>query len=110
MIDGGPRSWSGENGNSMLHTYDWKAMGCHMLAAVEKHAELPAILEQAPVWFEEWEQALSSFRPDSELSQLNQSAGKPFNASPVLWSVYLAALEAKQRSGGFVTPTLLSAL
>ena len=85
-------------------------MGCHMLAAVENHAERPVILEQAPVWFEEWEQALSRFRPGSELSQLNQSAGKPFNASPVLWSVYLAALEAEQRSAGFVTPTLLSAL
>ncbi len=85
-------------------------MGCGMLAAVESDEERPAILEQVPGWFEEWEQALSRFRPDSELSQLNRSAGKLFNASPVLWSVYQAALEAERRSAGLVTPTLLDAL
>lgn len=94
----------------MIHTLEWRAMGCRMLAAVESNEERPAILEQVPGWFEEWEQALSRFRPDSELSQLNRSAGKPFTASPVLWSVYQAALEAKRRSAGLVTPTLLDAL
>ncbi len=81
-----------------------------MLAAVENDVERPALLEQVPGWFEEWEQVLSRFRPDSELNQLNQSAGKPFNASPILWKVYQAALEAEQRSGGLVNPTLLAAL
>jgi thiamine biosynthesis lipoprotein len=98
-----------ESDKAMIHTLEWKAMGCHMLAAVESD-ERPALLEQTPAWFEEWEQALSRFRPDSELNQLNQSAGKPFRASPVLWSVYQAALEASQRSNGLVTPTLLTAL
>ncbi len=85
-------------------------MGCRMLAAVEGGGPRPALLEQVPGWFEEWEQALSRFRPDSELSQLNRSAGKPFKASPVLWDVYRASLDAKRRSAGLVAPTLLDAL
>jgi thiamine biosynthesis lipoprotein len=110
MIDEVPRNWSDENRKASLHTVEWKAMGCQMLAAVENDAGQPAWLEELSGWFEEWEQVLSRFRPDSELSQLNQSAGKPFNASQVLWNVYQAALEAEQLSGGLVTPTQLAAL
>ncbi len=94
----------------MIHTYEWKAMGCGMLVAVEIAGPRPAILEQVPFWVEEWEQTLSRFRPDSELSQLNRSGGMPFHASPVLWSVYQAALEAERFSVGLVTPTLLNEL
>jgi thiamine biosynthesis lipoprotein len=94
----------------MIHTIEWKAMGCHMLAAGESDGERPPLIDETPGWFEEWEQVLSRFRPDSELCQLNGSAGRPFGASPVLWSVYQAALEAEELSGGLVTPTLLEAL
>jgi len=38
------------------------------------------LLEKVPGWFEEWEQALSRFRPDSDLNRLNRSAGKWFPA------------------------------
>jgi thiamine biosynthesis lipoprotein len=94
----------------MIHTIEWKAMGSRMLVAVESYEEIPALLEEVPGWFEEWEQTLSRFRPGSELSQLNRSAGEPFSASPVLWAVYQAAMEAEQSSAGLVTPTLLNEL
>lgn len=94
----------------MIYTLEWKAMGSHMLAAVESEGPRPALLEQVPTWFEEWEQVLSRFRPDSELNQLNRSHGKSFNASQTLWSVYQAAQDAFQLSQGLVRPTLLEAL
>jgi thiamine biosynthesis lipoprotein len=44
--------------------------------------------------FEEIEACLSRFRPDSELSALNRSAGRPFAASPLLFSTGFLALDA----------------
>ncbi len=94
-----------------MHKIEFHAMGTQILAAVDNdEPRVGAALEQVPVWFEEWEQALSRFRPDSELSQLNQSAGRPFRASPLLWDMLDLALEAKRLSQGLVTPALLPAL
>ena len=86
-------------------------MGTHIMVAVDNDdPQAGKQLEQVPAWFEEWEQALSRFRPDSELSQLNQSDGKPFRASPILWEVLQEALNAALQSQGLVSPTQLSAL
>ena len=60
--------------------------------------------------FEEIEGRLSRFRPDSELSQLNLSAGRPFLASEILRRVMSAALIAASRSGGLFDPTVLHAV
>ncbi len=38
-------------------------------------------LESVPAWFEEWEQALSRFRPGNELDRLNHSNGLPMAVS-----------------------------
>jgi thiamine biosynthesis lipoprotein len=87
------------------------AMGSHMLAAID--SELPAagqILQQIPDWFESWEQALSRFRLDSELSRLNHSGGWPIAVSDTLWDVFHAARQAEQDTGGLVRPTVLDAL
>lgn len=94
----------------MIHTLEWKAMGSHMLVAVEKDGPRPALLDLVPAWFEEWEQVLSRFRPDSELNRLNQSRGAPFYASQTLWDVHQAAQDAVRLSQGLVSPTMLEAL
>jgi thiamine biosynthesis lipoprotein len=86
-------------------------MGCHMLAVVDSSS--PAAeraLQRVPAWFEEWEQALSRFRFDSELSQLNRSAGQPVTVSETLWDVFHAARQAEMVTGGLVRPTVLDAL
>jgi len=94
-----------------MRRIEFRAMGSRMMAALE--ADSPAAagaLEKVPLWFEEWEQALSRFRPDSELSRLNRSAGRPMEVSPTLWEVFHAARQAERLTGGLVTPTVLPAL
>jgi len=95
----------------MIHKHEFKAMGCHMLAALDLPIEnRPAGLEQVPGWFENWEQSLSRFRETSELSLLNQSGGTPFHVSETLWEVLQEALVSERLSFGLVTPAVLDAL
>lgn len=95
----------------MINKHEFKAMGCHMFAALDLPVEnLSTQLEQVPGWFEAWEQSLSRFRETSELSLLNHSAGRPFQVSETLWEVLQEALEFERLSFGLVTPTVLDAL
>jgi len=73
---------------------------------------LPATraLAQTPADFEEWEQVLSRFRPDSELNELNASAGAFHPVSSILWEVLQGALAAARSTGGLVNPCILNAL
>ena len=63
-----------------------------------------------PEWFEEWEQILSRFRPDSELSLVNQQSGVPVPVSDVFWRVLKLAIRIERQSHGLVTPLILPAL
>jgi thiamine biosynthesis lipoprotein len=90
---------------------EFRAMGSRMLALLDSSAgQADESLVRLPAWFEEWEQALSRFRPDSELSRLNRSGGRPVRVSKTLWEVFHAAREAGLKTGGLVTPTVLDAL
>jgi FAD:protein FMN transferase len=60
--------------------------------------------------FDYWEQTLSRFLPESELSQLNSLAGKPVIVSRLLFSVLSSALEAAHSTDGLYDPTLLKQL
>jgi len=93
----------------MLQRLEFRAMGCEMLAVIDREAE-SGVLPQVPDWFEEWEQVLSRFRYDSELTRLNQTHGKPVQVSEVLWQVFRASQQAEQITDGLVTPTLLDAI
>ena len=57
--------------------------------------------------FSEWEQTLSRFLPESELSRLNSHAGEPVVVSDLLYTVLSKAIAAAQASGGVYDPTLL---
>lgn len=95
----------------MIRLNEFRAMGCHTLAAIDTQAELgDMLLDKAPEWFETWEAKLSRFRPDSELNRLNRSQGRLTPVSAVLWNVLQAALNAYEKSGGLVTPAVLDAL
>ena len=72
--------------------------------------EAPDMVAHVPGWFEEWEQVLSRFRPESELEHLNRSAGWPVTVSKTLWDVFQAAVEAEKTSNGLVTATVMDAL
>jgi FAD:protein FMN transferase len=93
----------------MIYKNEFHAMGCKNLALVETDFH-PSLLDEVPVWFEEWEQALSRFRSDSELSQLNLNPGSPIPVSQVLWDVFQDSLEAEQLTQGLVNPLILDAL
>jgi FAD:protein FMN transferase len=93
----------------MLQRLEFHAMGCEMLAVVDRETPLPS-LQQVPAWFEEWEQALSRFRIDSELTRLNQIHERPVPVSKTLWDVFQAARTADTLTGGLVTPTLLDSI
>jgi thiamine biosynthesis lipoprotein len=60
--------------------------------------------------FDDWEERLSRFRPDSELSRLNARAGEPVVASAVLFDVVSAGVAAAQATDGLFDPTLLPQL
>lgn len=87
------------------------AMGCHMTAILDDDTPQGAeSLRQVPAWFEEWEQVLSRFREDSELSRLNQLSGSPVTVSQTLWEVFQLSLLSNRYTNGLVSPALLKAL
>lgn len=89
----------------------FKAMGSQMLAVLDSADDVASTaLAQVPAWFEQWEQCLSRFRPDSDLSKLNHRAGHCVPVSKTLWEVLSVALAVAQQTDGLVAPTLLSAL
>jgi FAD:protein FMN transferase len=86
-------------------------MGTGILACVDNGSDQPpAELMDVPVWFEEWEQSLSRFRTDSELSRVNRAGSQPMPVSSVLWEVFQSALVAEKFTDGLVTPTVLDAM
>ena len=60
--------------------------------------------------FSEWEQALSRFIPESELSLLNQSTGTPVAVSDLLYTVLATALTAARATEGVYDPAMLDQL
>jgi thiamine biosynthesis lipoprotein len=95
----------------MQQKIEFRAMGCAMLAMVNAASpEASARLHALPAQFEAWEQCLSRFRDDSELSRLNRSHGQWTLVSSTLWTVLMHAIWGARESNGLVTPTLLAAL
>lgn len=70
----------------------------------------PSAIGAVAAWYEAWEQVLSRFRMDSELTRLNSASGTPRVVSDTLWDVYTVALEAEQITEGLVNPLILNAL
>jgi thiamine biosynthesis lipoprotein len=94
-----------------MQKIEFRAMGCTMMAVVDSASpDAVAALHTLPAQFEAWEQCLSRFRVNSELSVLNQSHGQWAPASSTLWAVLMHARWGARESNGIVTPALLSAL
>jgi len=66
----------------------------------------PAAAEDARRFVAEFNAALSRFKPESELSALNADPRERVPASELLRAAVSAGLEAAERSGGLVDPTL----
>ncbi len=98
-------------------TRRFRAMNTDVLAVIAIDAGAPgqqeaaeAALDALEQLFANVESCASRFRPESELSALNRSAGRPFAASPMLYALVEAALHAAAETGGAFDPTLLDAL
>ena len=88
---------------------EFRAMGTTIsMLLPENQVEVGA--EIVRTLFSEWEQALSRFLPESELSQLNQHAGTPVAVSNLLYDVLATALTAAQATDGVYDPALLEQL
>ena len=90
----------------------FRAMGCQMVLtlAAGRHEEAERAFTDGVHLVEEAEQCLSRFRPDSELSRLNDRAGVWTDVSPMLAAVLQLALRSARQTGGLCTPTLLRAI
>ncbi len=94
---------------SGMRREEFRAMGTTIsMLLPENQVEIGA--EIVRTLFSEWEQALSRFLPESELSQLNQQAGTPVAVSDLLYDVLATALTAAQATEGVYDPALLDQL
>src|SRR5256714_2846614 len=92
-----------------LRREEFRAMGTNIsLLLPESQAESGAQIVRT--LFSEWEQVLSRFLPESELSQLNSQAGTPIAVSDLLYTVLATALTAAQATEGVYDPALLDQL
>ncbi|MEJ2747374.1 MAG: FAD:protein FMN transferase [Anaerolineae bacterium] len=98
-----PNSW---------HKHAFHAMGCEMALWLETadSNEAATAFAQVEALFETNEQALSRFRPDSELSQLNARSGRWVVVSDLMWDVLTLALGMAAITNGRFDPTTLNAL
>ena len=95
----------------MVHRLHFRAMGTEMLVCVDNGSDIsPVELADVPGWFEEWEQVLSRFRIDSELTLLNRAGGQLVRVSETLWQIFQSALAAEKYTDGLVTPTIAAAV
>ena len=93
----------------MSYQTEFRAMGCRIFAALDSPSH-PDAFKDLPAWFNEWEDHLSRFRPNSELNRINRANGIPSKVSPVFADVLENAIAAEGLSDGLVTPVLLDAL
>ena len=88
-----------------MSSHRFRAMGTEIQLLVEDRLTREAA-RAVEALFSEWEETLSRFRPLSELSRLNASAGTPVRVGSILLEAVEAALEAARATGGLFDPTL----
>ena len=89
----------------MLRHEDWRALGTGVRLIV-LDGDLEAARAAVERVLDEVDRSYSRFRDDSELSALNQAAGRETRVSPLLVRALDGALDAARRSGGAVDPTV----
>jgi thiamine biosynthesis lipoprotein len=89
----------------VLRHGDWRALGTSVRLIV-LDGDLDAAKAAVERVLDEVDRTYSRFRDDSELMALNTSAGRERRVSPLLARALGGALEAAQRTGGAVDPTV----
>jgi thiamine biosynthesis lipoprotein len=86
---------------------EFSAMGTEIALFCPNAPGAERRLEIGARWIAAYEGRLSRFIPYSELSRLNNAAGRPFVASPLLFDFVRCCLDLAARSGGVFDPGLL---
>ncbi len=93
------------------HDLSFDAMGSHVRLLIGEPgpgmAPAAEAAEQGRRFVEEFDAALSRFKPDSELCALNADPHERVPASELMRRAVAAGIEAAERSGGLVDPTLV---
>jgi len=93
------------------HDVSFDAMGSHVRLLIGEPgpgmAPAPVAAEDARRFVAEFDAALSRFKPESELSALNADPRETVPASELMRAAVRAGLQAAERSGGLVDPTLV---
>ena len=94
------------------HSRDFYAMGSQMSVLLESDNidEATEAFEMVVAAFEQAEQRMSRFRPNSELSWLNAQAGNWAEVTAPLWNVIIEALDLATETDGLFDPTLHNAV
>ena len=87
-----------------------EAFGTVAIVAVSDSGRLDVAADAVSQVVDEFDRACSRFRPDSELSILNASAGLAVRVGPVLLEAVSEALRAARLTAGDVDPTVGEAL
>lgn len=88
----------------------WQALGTNVVLRTADPAGLALARRAVESELAAIDRACSRFRPDSELSRLNDRPGRPIQVSPLLFEALSLALDAARMTGGDVDPTLGRAL
>ncbi len=88
-------------------TLEFRAMNTAVVLAAEEAPGAGISLEAARDFIELCERRFSRFLPDSELSQLNRSAGEWQPVSPELMDILVQSLIYYRETGGLFDPTIL---
>jgi thiamine biosynthesis lipoprotein len=91
-------------------TADWEAWTCRVRLAVTDPAALAEARQLLTAELAAVDRACSRFRPDSELTALDTSAGEWVALGPLLTEALAVALRAARLTGGAVDPTVGGAL
>ncbi|MCB0005944.1 MAG: FAD:protein FMN transferase [Anaerolineales bacterium] len=94
------------------HTHNFRAMGSliGLWLDLDDAAEASAAFARVEALFADNEQALSRFRPESELNQLNDGSGDWVPVSALLWQQVNQAVRMAALTDGYFDPTLANAL
>ncbi len=96
--------------NTLEISASFPALGTTARILVTDHAALDEASEEVRAEVAAIDAACSRFRPDSELSALNDGAGGPVQVSALFLDALDVALRAARATGGKVTPTVGSAM
>jgi FAD:protein FMN transferase len=94
-----------------MHYDEYRAMNTLIQVAAEgNRQDLEPGFRQVREFIAASEERFSRFRPESELCQLNRSAGRWFDASAELFDLLRKALALYRQTGGLFDPSILNVL